>query len=202
MINGIATLSAAFYYYKKKFVDFELSFPLILSSALGAPLGSLLSARADVKYILWVLVFAVAFGGIRMLTSKKIEERAEKIDRKKKIILSLIIGFGIGVIAGFTGVGGGIFVVPMLIYILKTPTKIAVASCSFIVVFSSFSGFLTHYSLGFFDASFAFPLVLAAIIGGQIGSRITVTKLKASNIKRMFGIILLLFALKLLQKVI
>jgi len=137
-----------------------------------------------------------------MLTSKKIEERAEKIDRKKKIILSLIIGFGIGVIAGFAGVGGGIFVVPMLIYILKTPTRIAVASCSFIVVFSSFSGFLTHYSLGFFDQRFALPLVIAAIAGGQIGSRITVTKLKALTIKRLFGIVLLLFTLKLLQKVI
>ena len=45
-----------------------------------------------------------------------------------------------GPLGGLLGIGGGVFIVPLLIYILKTPTKIAAASSTFIVCFSSFTG--------------------------------------------------------------
>ncbi|MCF8025394.1 MAG: hypothetical protein K9K82_07885 [Desulfobacteraceae bacterium] len=46
----------------------------------------------------------------------------------KKIIAGIGIGACIGLPGGFLGIGGGVFVVPLLIYILKTQTKIAAAS--------------------------------------------------------------------------
>jgi uncharacterized membrane protein YfcA len=49
--------------------------------------------------------------------------------------------------AGLLGIGGGVFIVPLLIYVLRMPTKTSAATSIFIVVFSSFSGFIAHISL-------------------------------------------------------
>jgi uncharacterized membrane protein YfcA len=53
----------------------------------------------------------------------------------RKIAAGIGIGACIGFLGGMLGIGGGVFVVPLVIYILKTPTKIAAASSTFIVCF-------------------------------------------------------------------
>jgi uncharacterized membrane protein YfcA len=51
-----------------------------------------------------------------------------------------------GILAGLLGIGGGVFIMPLLVYLLKMPVKTAAATSIFIVVFSSFSGFVAHVS--------------------------------------------------------
>ena len=107
----------------------------------------------------------------------------------------------IGFVAGLLGIGGGVFIVPLLIYVLGVPTKIAAATSIFIVVFSSFSGFIAHISIGRPDWKFILPAALFSFVGAQLGSRIMAEKLKGPTIRKIFGGILLLFVLKLLQRV-
>ena len=102
--------------------------------------------------------------------------------------------------AGLLGIGGGVFIVPLLIYLLKMPTKTAAATSIFIVVFSSFSGFIAHISLANTNWKFILLAAVFSFAGGQFGSRIMSEKLKGKAIRRIFGIFLLVFFLKLLQK--
>jgi len=83
----------------------------------------------------------------RMLFSGKVESEVTAISTSRKIIGGGAIGIVIGFIAGLLGIGGGVFIVPLLIYILRVPTKIAAATSIFIVVFSLFSGFAAHVSM-------------------------------------------------------
>lgn len=200
-LNGIAAVSAAITYFRKKMVDVKIGLPLLVTSTLAAPLGAMLTTRIDVRLFTTILAVVIILAALRMLFSRKIESHGEAtISTTRRIAGGGCIGLVIGVMAGLLGIGGGVFIVPLLIYILKVPTKTAAATSIFIVVFSSFSGFAAHISIADTDWKFILIAAIFSFTGGQIGSRIMAEKLKGRTVKRIFGIVLLVFSAKLLQK--
>ncbi len=67
------------------------------------------------------------------------------------VTLIAIVGLAVGFLAGLLGVGGGIFIVPFMVYVLKTPTKIAAGSSHLIISFSALAGILGHATSHHFD---------------------------------------------------
>ena len=201
-LNGIAAISAAITYFRKKMVDVKIGIPLILSSSLFAPLGAYVTSKVNLRIFTAILAVVVFLAAIRMIFSGKIETEAVSIGSTLRILGSGLIGMIIGFVAGLLGIGGGVFIVPMLIYILKVPTKTAAATSIFIVVFSSFSGFLAHISIASPDWKFILSAAVFSIAGGQLGSRIMAEKLKGSTVRKIFGAVLLIFVLKLFQRAI
>jgi uncharacterized membrane protein YfcA len=199
-LNLIAAASAAYTYSRKKMVDFSLAIPLIISSSLAAPMGSYLNLRIDVKPFLMILAGVLALAGVRMLISPSADVEAVSVGSSKKIIGGIGIGAGIGVMGGLLGIGGGVFIVPLLIYVMKTPTKIAAASSTFIVCFSSLTGFLGYASMERINWLFILPAAIASFAGGQAGARIMSSKLKGKNIRVIFSIILFVLCAKLLHQ--
>ena len=199
-LNLIAAASAAYTYSRKKMVDFSLSIPLIVASSLAAPIGSFLNVRIDLKYFLITMSIVLAMAGVRMLMPQAAEVEDPGLTPFKKVAGGISIGACIGFVGGLLGIGGGVFVVPLLIYVLKTPTKIAAASSTFIVCFSSLTGFLGYASMGQIDWRFILPAAVASFAGGQAGARIMSSRLKGKNIRVIFSIILFLLCAKLLQR--
>ena len=199
-LNLIAAGSAAYTYSRKKMVDFSLSIPLIVSSSLSAPAGSYLNVRIDLKPFLMIMAVVLALAGIRMLLSPAAETETAGLEPWKKIFAGIGIGVCIGLMGGMLGIGGGVFVVPLLIYILKTPTKIAAASSTFIVCFSSFTGFLGYASMEKINWWFILPAAVASFAGGQAGSRIMSTRLKGRSIRVIFSIVLFVLCAKLVHQ--
>ena len=199
-LNGIAALSAAYTYFRKKMVDMKIGLPLLVSSAIGAPLGALLTGQINYQIFSSIMAAIIVLAAGRMLFSKKRESLFEPISSGRRIIGGGIIGIVIGILAGLLGIGGGVFIVPLLIYFLKVPTKQAAATSIFVVVFSSFSAFFTHISISQTNWRFILTAAVFSFIGGQIGSRIMSEKLKGQTVRRIFGLVLILFALKLVHK--
>lgn len=199
-LNLIAAASAAYTYSRKKMVDFSLSIPLIISSSLAAPVGSYLNVHMDLRLFLIIMAVVLAMAGIRMLMSPAAEVESTAMNPSTKIIAGIGIGLCIGLMGGLLGIGGGVFVVPLLIYVLKTPTKIAAASSTFIVCFSSLTGFLGYASMERINWWFILPAALASFAGGQAGSRIMSSKLKGKTIRVIFSIILFFLCAKLLHQ--
>lgn len=199
-LNLIAAASAAYTYSRKKMVDFSLAVPLIISSALAAPLGSYLNKRIDVKPFLVLMAIVLALAGVRMLMSPAAEGNAGTSQSSGKLAAGVAIGAGIGVVGGLLGIGGGVFIVPLLIYALKTPTKIAAASSTFIVCFSSLTGFLGYASMGKINWLFILPAAVASFAGGQAGARIMSARLKGKSIRVIFSIVLFFLCAKLLHQ--
>jgi uncharacterized membrane protein YfcA len=200
-LNLIAAASAAYTYSRKKMVDFSLAIPLIISSSLAAPIGSYLNVRIDLTPFLVIMAVVLAFAGVRMLMTPAAEtESASNITQSKKIVSSVCIGVCIGLMGGMLGIGGGVFIVPLLIYILKTPTKIAAASSTFIVCFSSLTGFLGYASMAKINWMFILPAALASFAGGQAGSRIMSSRLKGKSIRVIFSVVLFILCVKLLYR--
>jgi len=199
-LNGIAAISAAITYFRKKMVDVTAGFPLLVTSTLSAPLGAMVTDRIHLRIFTAILAVVILAAAMRMLFSKMIETEGMAVNPARRIFAGGGIGIVIGLMAGLLGIGGGVFIVPLLIYVLKLPTKTAAATSMFIVVFSSFSGFITHISLADTDWIFILIAAIFSFIGGQLGSRIMAEKLKGRTVRRIFGLVLLLFAFKLLQR--
>jgi uncharacterized membrane protein YfcA len=201
-LNLLAAASAAYTYSRKKMVDFSLSIPLIISSSLAAPIGSYFNVLIDLKLFLFIMGIVLALAGIRMLISPAAKSETNTMGASGKFVGGICIGGCIGFIGGLLGIGGGVFIVPLLIYVLKTPTKIAAASSTFIVCFSSLTGFIGYASLSTINWWFVLPAAAASFAGGLAGAGIMSTRVKAATIRKIFSLILFALCIKLLHQAV
>ena len=199
-LNLAAAGSAAYTYARKKMVDFSLSIPLLVSAALAAPVGSWLNVSIATGPFLLIMATVLAAAGLRMLFSPSGQEGQSNLAPWKKMAGGIGIGACIGLLGGLLGIGGGVFVVPLLIYVLKTPTKIAAASSTFIVCFSSLTGFLGYASMEAINWWFILPAAAASFAGGQAGARLMSTRIKGKTIRVLFSLVLFAMCARLLHQ--
>ncbi len=200
-LNLVGAASAAGIYMRRGMIDFSVALPL-LAAALSAPLGALTTQRVDTETFITVLAVIVAFGAVRMFIAPKGEAGPERTGKATKAVGSAVIGLAVGFMAGLVGIGGGVFIVPLLIYVLKVPTKTAAASNTFIVCFSSLTGFVTHASVSSIDWSFILLAAVFSFAGGQAGSRLMAGKLQGRTVRYIFAGVLLVMSGRLLSKVL
>lgn len=201
-LNGVAAVSASLVYYRKKMVDFSISLPLIIASLAGAPLGAWITHLIPLQAFTLALALILLLAAARMAFGSKGDPQGGDVATSTRILGGGLIGLVIGFVGGMLGIGGGVFVVPLLIYFLKVPTKTAAASSMFIVCFSSFAAFATHASLADLDWTFILIAALCSFAGGQIGSRLMAEKLKGRTIKLIFAVVLTGLSLKLIWSIL
>lgn len=114
-------------------------------------------------------------------------------NQRTGLILSLAIGF----MSTSLGIGGGILLVPLMIYLLGFPVHVATATSFFILLISSFFGVISHFLLHHVDLLVATYLSVGAIIGAQIGA-VLAKKFDASVIQKILAVCLILVAVKLI----
>jgi uncharacterized membrane protein YfcA len=199
LLNGITALSAAIVYSRSKMVDVKGSVPLIVTSFLGAPVGAYLTRMVPTRVLILLFAVSMLFAGGRMLLTADRPDKTAMMEARSRYLIMGTGGFGVGLLAGLLGIGGGFLFVPMMLA-MGYPTKRAAATSSFVVIFSSFSGFAGHLAEGHFNWPLMFFTTIAVIIGSQVGAKVMREKMKPKWIKQMFAVVLLGVALKLLIK--
>lgn len=199
LLNGVTALSAAIYYLRAKMVDVKGALPLIIASFTGAPVGAYFTRLIPTDTLIVFFTIAIVFAGGRMLLVSGRPDKEHMMPLKLRIAWMSIGGFFIGFIAGLLGVGGGFLFVPMMMA-MGYKTKEAAATSSFVVIFSSFSGFAGHLAEGHYEWPLMIATTVAVIIGSQMGAKVMTEKMKSKWIKQMFAIVLLGVAAKLLWK--
>ena len=106
--------------------------------------------------------------------------------------MNLLLGFFVG----FLGIGGGVFQVPILIFLLKYPPHIATATSHFVTMATCLFALIPHIFLGNVMFSEAAWMGLGILVGAQIGAYLS-PKINSKLIVHLFVIILLVFALKM-----
>ncbi len=196
-LNMMTTASASITYLKQQLVDKKFAFPLMSTSIIGAIFGSYLANKVEIMIIILFLSAILLIAALRILIFNNIGYRIKQTGNKK-IIAGAVLAFMIGVISSFIGIGGGTFIVPLLL-ILGFEMKNAVATSAFIITFTSLSGFIGHMVFGIqtLDLGILFYTGLAAFAGAQVGSKIIFKHVSSKSIGNLFALVLLLISGKL-----
>ncbi len=112
-------------------------------------------------------------------------------------LFAALIGLMGGVASGLFGVGGGIVMVPAILFFLKMDIKVAVGTSLAVIVPTAIIGVIKHSQLGNVDWRLALMLAPTAILGGFIGSSLTKI-ISSANLKSGFGAFLILVGCRLL----
>ena len=112
--------------------------------------------------------------------------------------VSIIVGGILGLLSGLTGTGGGIFLTPLMIVMRWATTKTAAATSVVFILVNSIAGLLGNVTATREIPSFAFVLLLAALVGGSVGSYLGSQRFSAPAIKRLLAAVLIIAGLKLI----
>jgi hypothetical protein len=202
LLSVVTSGSASVTYLRKKVADVHTALPVMLTAVIGAPVGAHLAGILPEDTLLGLFSLVLAVVGILMVRSKESNTAIHSIPPAKKSILGAVIGFGIGIITGLLGIGGGTFLVPLLL-LLGYGVREAPATSMLVVAFSSASAFLAHMGAINFGWFSLFILCLSSFAGSQVGSRLMYTgafnldsRIK-THFKHLFGVVLLVIAVLL-----
>ncbi len=198
LLNAITTSSASLTYLKHRLVDTRIAFPMILTSIIGALAGSYIAHRMDTKFIIILLSIVLFIAAMRLFFFSNIGFSVGK-NEKEKILTGTCAAFFIGIISSMAGIGGGTFIVPLLL-ILGFGMKKATPTSAFIITFMSFSGFIGYVGFGqeTLDSTLLLYAGAAAFMGAQVGSRMIFRRASSRMIELLFAIVLLFVVGKLL----
>lgn len=146
-----------------------------------------------------MLAGILLFAAIRLLGALPSVPSHEWEGRQPTLPLALGAGAGIGLLSGMVGVGGGIFLSPLMI--LKDwadAKRVAAVSALFIWV-NSAAGLLGHLAGGGGLPGWQGSLALAALGGGVVGAHLGATRFDSPTLKRVLALVLLLASWKLLR---
>jgi len=168
--NIIVVSGNCFNYIRAGNLNLKLLTPYLIGSIPFALIGG--SLPVDKKIFELILFLTLTIAGLSLLLNFRSYDDKSKIYKKIPYSLSIIIGGILGLISGIVGIGGGIFLSPIL-FLLKVakPNHIVAATSLFILLNSVFGiiGQLTKNS-EFSDVHDYFYLLIAVLIGGQIGN--------------------------------
>jgi len=114
------------------------------------------------------------------------------------IIVLLLVGLAAGILGGLVGVGGGIIIVPSLIYFLGFSQKQAQGtSLGILLLPVGILGVLQYYKAGYIDMRTVWLVSIGFLAGSYFGSKIALS-LSQETVKKIFAVLMILIALKML----
>jgi uncharacterized protein len=114
------------------------------------------------------------------------------------ILLLVLVGLAAGALSGMVGVGGGIIIVPALVYILGfSQFQAQGTSLGLLLLPVGFLAVWNYYKQGYIDVKVVLVMCAAFVVGGYVGSKFSLS-LPQETVKKIFAVILLLVAGKML----
>lgn len=159
----------------------------------GAPLTHFLSPNA-LLLVFAGLMFIVAFSMFWRRAN-----RDSEISYEPKTEKAIAAGFGVGVLTGFLGVGGGFLIVPALVLFGGLPMKRAIGTSLFVICLNCIAGLLAHTAQSHFNWPLTM-LVISLAVAGTIAGTMLSRRLPAQSLKNTFAALVLVVAVFLFAK--
>ncbi len=194
---AVGTLSTSTAYLKKSMVDNEMTVIIAIFMVMGSVTGSLLSAFIPSAMLKLLLSVVVLYAGTMMLIRKENSRPAiHKGHGRIYFILAAIISFVTGVFASLVGLGGGIFIIPILYLLFGLSIDTARGTSALTIGFAAAAAAIVYFFKGQLDPQAAAPVILGVAAGGPLGGHLG-TGAKPMVVKIIFFSIMLYIAYKL-----
>ena len=199
LCNIIVVTGGTWRFHRERLIPWQETWPLFVTSVPMAWFGGSLPINQSTFLI--VLAMTLLASGFVMLLRTKTTGHHSSTQRSVWYITGL--GAGLGFLAGMVGIGGGIFLAPALHFLNWNTSKVIAGVCSSFILVNSIAGLVGHYSK-FDEAAQStsvlshWPLFLAVLVGGQLGSIMGIKKFKAEHIKMLTALLVLFVGARLL----
>ena len=200
--NIIVVSGNSFNYIKAGNLNLKLLTPYLIGSVPMAFIGGTLEIEKNIFEIL--LFFVLLVSGLLLLFNFKSYDDNENKYKEVNYIYSLLIGSILGIMSGIVGIGGGIFLSPIL-FILRAglPKHIVTASSIFILI-NSFAGIIGQLTKSYVlnDILEYWYLLFFVLIGGQIGNYLNLKILPTRFLALITSCLVIFVALRMGIKII
>ncbi|MDX5418640.1 MAG: sulfite exporter TauE/SafE family protein [Hymenobacteraceae bacterium] len=208
-----ASIIASVFNLRDRSIDYLVGSLIQFPAVAGTVLGAFMVAFLPVSELQLIFaLFVLVVGGFMVIPKKKKQARHSGMmyrirraptsfirkNRAKHLAYRLnggvvsVFGFASGIIAGLFGIGGGFLQTPMMIKLFRMPSQIATSTSLFILVITSFTGFISHYLLGNVLWSRSLPLMAAFALGALGGNLLKKHRPPVQNLEKLIGLGLLL----------
>lgn len=168
----------------------------ILGALAGAPLTKFLSPAA---LMLTFAALMLVVAGLMLRKKSKPGAETEISGQVPDLRKALLVGFGVGVLTGFLGVGGGFLIVPALVMFGGLSMKDAIGTSLLVIFLNCVAGLIGHASQNHFDWSLT-AMVTALAVAGTITGTMLSHKAAAQKLQKGFALFVLTVAVFLVVK--
>lgn len=197
VLNILVSSIACYQYGSRGHFRWNLFWPFAVSSIPAAFFGGITELEGVVFYMVVGITLLVMAVIIAYRTFKPI---ADKEGKPVRIPVAVMAGLGIGFLSGLIGVGGGIFLSPLILFLgWGNIRQIAAVSALFILV-NSLSGLIGHAIHTDILWMSAFTLAAPVIAGGFLGSRFGVKTVNPGHIRLLLAVVLVIAGIKMLAQ--
>lgn len=198
--NLIVTGGAFKNFYKAGHFQIKKILPFVILSIPLSYLGATIPINK--KFFSILLGLSLLAVAIRMTISQNSFQGSKTIHSKTAWIIGLPLGGFLGFVSGLLGIGGGIFLSPILLLMKWVNMKEASACASLFIFLNSAAGLAGHLQRSSISVHFLMPLGIAVFIGGQLGSRFSAYQIPHPKLTRIMVTLVLCASLKLIFEAI
>ncbi len=185
-------------YLLQKRVDVKLGLMFAIGGFPGAIIGAIMTKHIAPQAFDWLFgIFLVAVAVDMIFNAhKRVGARAEHdvgIRKAMSFRMAVGIGFLVGLVSSLFGIGGGVIVVPSLLYFSSLPAHAISATSHFVLILTSPTGLVVHFAQHDVMLADIIPLVLGGLLGGPVGAHLSL-RLKSPQLLVIVGIALIFVA--------
>ncbi|HEX7939126.1 MAG TPA: sulfite exporter TauE/SafE family protein [Gemmatimonadaceae bacterium] len=192
VLNILVSLLTTWQFWRSGHFSWRLFWPFALLAVPLAFVGGYVSLPTH--------VFKVIIGVVLLASAARLIARPapDTVEREVSRPMALSVGGALGLLAGLTGTGGGIFLTPVLLFMRWAKTKQAAATSAAFILVNSVAGLAGNFSATRSIPGVALTLTGAALAGGAAGSYLGARQFDHTVIKRMLAVVLVIAGVKLI----
>lgn len=179
-------------FYRAGYFSWRIFLPFAAASIPMAFVGGMIQLPTNVYKV--VLGFVLLAAGVRLAIKLKSDEQVEE----PPILACLLIGAIIGLLSGLVGVGGGIFLTPILLLMHWAETRVAAGVSVLFILVNSAAGLAGNYKQVSVLPPDVWIWIAAAVVGGFIGSTLGSKRFDSITLRRVLAVVLLFAGVKLI----
>ena len=198
MCNLIVVTGGVYIFWQNGYFNVKKILPLVLASVPMAFLGGMTPIKERTFFLL--LGSSLVVAAVLMLLQNLFSEKnrpSKRVGESPQYksgfspLKNALIGGLIGLLSGVVGIGGGIFLSPVLNLSRWDTSKNVAATASFFIFANSIAGLAGQFWQHKFvaDWSLSLPLLLAVFVGGQVGSRFSALKINALRVRQVTAVL-------------
>lgn len=193
ILNVLVSSLAVVAFYRAGRFHWKLTWPFILGSIPMAYVGGLIRLPSAVFSI--ILGTALTLAAFRLWI-----DLPDKAECPPRMVVSaaVILGMAIGLVSGMIGIGGGVFLSPLILLLGWADARQAAATSSLFILVNSIAALIARWHTVPAATALWSPLVISAFVGGWFGSRIGSSRLSNLSLRRLLSFVLWGASLKLL----